>query len=212
MDNFNYENKDRKGLLIALIILIIVLSVGLGYFIWKDFQKVDNETPGTENEPKQVEMTAQWFDDYLTPLFITNGGLNMVNPSNKEIFIKAINLTVYLNPSAKESIGDKFLIKGEAVANNVEKYYGIKNFIYNVNDNQFIYDESRGGYLSSLAFGVGQKSGPIAEYTVNNVVYQIDDVTLNVLEDYKGEADNKEYTVKLKCTNEICVVKSINVK
>lgn len=230
-NNLNHNNRGLVGMLIALI---VILSIAVGYFIWKDTQIVDkkiteknetvkNETEKSETEksetekneieqPKQTKMTAQWFNNYLTPIFKTNGRFDMVNATDEEIFSKGINLTVYLkgvNSSVFEKVGEKFLIKQLDVANNIEKYYGIKDFVYNVQDNQFHYDQARGGYLSTLEFGVGTSEGPVAQYTVSNVVYNNNDVTLTMGLNYNGELPNSEYSVNLKCINEQCVINSI---
>src|ERR1035437_9568041 len=89
MEEYNLKH-NNKGLFGILITLIVILSLTLGYFIWKDIRVVDKDIT------KQTEMTAQWFNNYLTPIFITNGRFDMENATDEEIFSKGINLTVYL--------------------------------------------------------------------------------------------------------------------
>lgn len=162
-------------------------------------------------------MTAEWFDDYLTPLFKVNGARYFDAEENitaEDIGVLGINLTVCIRGQGQllEKIGDEYLITESDIVSNIEKYYG-KNVTYEIDDDQFRYDETKKRYLSTLEFGVGCVSeGPEAEYVISNVISQGNDVTLNVLEDYKGEADNRNYTLSLECYNDNCIIKSIEEK
>ena len=214
MEEINLK-RNNKWLVGILVIVIIILALTIGYFIWNDTRVVDkniSKNNGVVEQPKQTEMTAQWFTNYLTPVFKTNGRFDMVNATNEEIFSKGINLTVYfkgIESSKFEKVGEDFLIKQTDVADNIKKYYGIAEFVYKVNDNQFRYDQAKKGYLSTLEFGVGTSEGPTAQYNVSNIVYNKTDVTLTMELNYNGEMTNSKYSVNLNCINDQCVIKSI---
>ncbi len=225
-ENKEVIKKNKKGIVPILLIIAIALLVMCGYLLWDKYYDVDlNTSNNTDNsqfgqnknsntkEEQNTEMTAQWFEEYLSPLLINinvkanKGTIDLKNAVADDKFKTGFNLSISTDKYVKDE--NNIFVKESDIAYYVEKYFGEKDFSYNKDFNDMIiYNSTKKEYATTLEFAFINER-PVAEYIVVDVTYKENIVTLNLLLDYKGAINNEECTVTLNCIKEICSVSKL---